>query len=398
MAGTTGVQGRQGPQGQQHGGQQQQAPPAYPFPVGVYDSEAQDGGTFSLAQTTAAQQFPIYNISPTGWIRGVWCDFTMAVTGNVTNNVSYHNDNPWSVVNKITLRDLGQQAVIGPIGGYDWLTLNKFGAYYNIGDPRADVTYTATTGTTGTAGSFTFSLYMPFEIVGRDSLGVAQNKSKPGWTMELWMDSQANTYNQVPSTEGTLTVAFYPVSYTDPIASAPNGRAFSETPPLSGTLQYWRSENEVQPASSSEYDLVNGVGFPIRNIIYKCIDTSAGTRAAGDTDFPSPFQLQYGNVVLFSKSKTRWQSEQGRDFGFGGAAYATNSADAPLQRENGVYPVWFTKDFSLEPGAELRYRYLDTETNTLVRGSGTFGAACTLYVLTNWISPTTKNYYSLIAG
>jgi hypothetical protein len=391
-AGTTGVAGRQAP-AQQGGQQAQQAPPSYPFPVGVYDSEAQDGGTFSLAQITAAQQFPIYNISPTGWIRGVWCDFTMAVTGQSTNSVTFHNDNPWSVINKVTLRDLGQQAVIGPIGGYDWLTLNKFGAYQAIGDPRADVTYTAVTGTGSTAGSFTFSLYLPFEIVKRDALGVAQNKSKPGWTIELWMDSQANTYNQVPSVEGTLTVAFYPVSYTDPIASAPNGRMFSETPPLPGTLQYWRSENEVQPASSSEYDLVNGVGFPIRNIIYKCVDTSAGTRAAGDSDFPSPFQLQYGNVVLFSKSKTRWQSEMGRDF-----LWTSTSADTAQGRENGVYPVWFTKDFSLTPGAELRYRYLDTETNTLVRASGTFGAACTLYVLTNWVSPTTKNYYSLIAG
>src|SRR6185437_11861121 len=75
----------------------------FPFPVGVYDTESQDGGTFSLAQTTAAQQFGIYNISPTGWIRGLWFDFSMAVTGQSTNSVSYHNDNPWSVINKVTL-------------------------------------------------------------------------------------------------------------------------------------------------------------------------------------------------------------------------------------------------------------------------------------------------------
>lgn len=372
---------------------QQVAMRPFPFPVGVYDTEAQDGGTMSLAQTTAAQQFPIYNISPTGWVRGVWADFSMAVTGQSTNSVSYHNDNPWSVINKVTLRDLGQQAIIGPIGGYDWMTLDKFGAYQNIGDPRADATYTATTGTGSTAGTFTFSLYLPFEFVKRDGLGIAENTSKPGWTIEIWMDSQANTYNQVPSVQGTLTISWYPVSYTKPIGAAPNGRSFSQTPPLSGTLQYWRSENEVQPASASEYDLVNGVGFPIRNLIYKCVDTSAGTRASGDTDFPSPFQLQYGNVILFSKSKTRWQSEMGRAFFF-----TSTTPDSAFARENGVYPVWFTSDFTVAPGDELRYRYLDTQTNTLVRGSGTFGAACTLYVLTNWIAPVDKNYYSLVAG
>jgi len=335
----------------------------------------------------------IYNISPTGWIRGLWCDFSMAVTGQSTNSVSYHNDNPWSVINKVTLRDLGQQAIIGPIGGYDWLTLCKIGGYMFVSDPRSELTYTATTGTGSTAGSFTFSLYLPFEFVQRDGLGVAENQSKPGWTVEIWMDSQANTYNQVPSVQGTLTITFTPVSYTKPIAASPAGRPFSQTPPKKGTLQYWRSENESQPASSSEYDLVNGVGFPIRNLIYKLIDTSTGTRATGDTDFPSPATLQYGNVIMFSKTKTRWQSEMGRAFG-----WTVTTADSADARENGVYAWWRTQDFDQLPGNELRYRYLDTATNTLVRISGTFGAASTLYVLTNWIAPVDKDYYGLIAG
>lgn len=368
-------------------------PPAYPFPVGVYGTESQDGGTFTLLQTADPQQYPIYNVSPTGWIRGVWADFTMTVTANVTNSVSYHGDNPFSGINKVTLRDLGQQAVIGPIGGYDWLTMDKHGAYQFIGDPRADLTYTALSGTGSTAGSFTFSLYLPFEFVARDSLGTAENQSKPGWTIELWLDSQANTYNQVPSVMGTMTVAFYPDSYTKPIATAPNGRQFSQTPPLPGTLQYWRSENESQPAGGSEYDLVNGIGFPIRTIIYKCVDTAAGTRAAGDTDFPSPATLQYGNIILRAVSRTRWQSEIGRVFGL-----SNPTPDSALGRENGVYPVWFTRDFSLNAGDELRYRYLDTQTNTLVRLSGSFGAACVLYVLTNWVVPSTRSYYSLIQG
>lgn len=370
-----------------------QAPPAQPwaFPVGVYDQESQDGGTFSLAQTTAAQQFAVYSVSPTGWIRGVWCDFSMAVTGQSTNSVSYHNDNPFSVVQKMTLKDLGQQEVIGPIGGYDWMTLNKYGAYTDISDPRSDLTYTATTGTGSTAGTFTFSLYIPFEFVLRDALGVAENKSKPGWTIEVWMDSQANTYNQVPSVEGTLTCAFYPVSYTDPISGDASGRPYAPTPPEVGTLQYWRSENDVQPASSSEFDLTNGIGFPLRNILYKCVDTSSGNRS--DADWPSPTQLNYGNVILFSKSKTRWQSEIGRSFGF-----TSTTVDTAQGREQGVYPVWFTEDFTNKVGNELRRRYLNTNTNTLVRQQGSYAAACTVYALTNWISAAkANNYAALIA-
>lgn len=368
-------------------------PPAYPFPVGMYDNEAQDGGTFTLAQTTAPQQFPIYNVTPTGWIRGIWFDFAMKVTANVANVVTYSGDNPWSGIQKVTLRDLGQQAVIGPIGGYDWLTLDKFGAYQNIGDPRAELTYTAIAGPGATAGSFTYSLYLPFELVQRDALGVAENKSKPGWTVEIWLNSQAATYNQVPSVQGTMTIAAYPVSYSTPVSATPAGRTFSATPPLPGTLQYWRTENGAMPASSSNYDLVNGIGFPIRNLIYKYLDTASGTRFGGDAAFPSPVTLQYGQVIMFSRTALRWISEMGRPFSFLNAI-----PDTSLGREYGVYVWWRTQDFDMQAGAELRQRYLDTATNTLVRLTGTFAAAGSLNVLTNWVAPVTSNYYSIVQG
>jgi len=373
-------------------GQQAAPAPAYAFPVGMYDNESQDGGTMSLLQAAAPQQFAIYNVTPTGWIRGVWFDFSMAVTGN-TNTVTYSGDNVFSGVNKVILRDLGQQAIIGPIGGYDWMTLNKAGAYQNVADPRADLTYQAVAGPGSTAGSFQFSLYLPFELVQRDALGVAENKSKPGWTVELWLESQAKTYNQVPSVMGTMTVAAYPVSYSTPVSSVPPGRTFSSTPPQPGTLQYWRSENGAMPASSSNYDLVNGVGFPIRNLIYKYLDTASGTRLGGDAAFPSPVTLQYGQVIMFSKSARRWISEMGRPYGW------TNPVpDSALGREYGVYVWWRTQDFDMQVGAELRQRYLDTATNTLVRLTGTFGAAGSLNVLTNWVAPVTASYYSIVQG
>jgi hypothetical protein len=368
------------------------APRPYPYPVGMYDNEAQDGGQMALLQTAAPQQLPIYNITPTGWIRGVWFDFSMVVAANVANVVSYAKDAPASGINKVTLRDLGQQAVIGPIGGYDWVTMNKFGAYQNIGDPRADLTYSAVAGPGATAGSFTISLYLPFEFVARDASGVAENKSKPGWTVELWLDSQANTYNQVPSVMGTMNVVAFPVSYSTPVSATPTGRMFAPTPPQPGTLQYWRTENGALPASSGNYDLVNGIGFPIRNLIYKYLDTASGTRFGGDAAFASPVTLQYGQIIMFSKTKARWISEMGRPFGL------VNGPDTAQGREFGVFVWWRTQDFDMQPGAELRQRYLDTATNTLVRLTGTFGAAGSLNVLTNWIAPVSANYYDIVAG
>lgn len=379
---------------------QQQAPKvaAYPFPVGVYDIEAQDGGTVSVTQTAAPQQVPnYYNITPQGWIAGVWFDFSMAVAGNVTNSVSYHNDNPWSVINKMTLKDLGQQPVIGPIGGYDWMCLNKFGGYQGAGvaDPRADLTYTATTGTGATAGTFTFSLFLPFEFVHRDTLGTADNTSKPGWSVELWIDSQANTYNQVPSTMGTLTIKAFPQGYTKPIGASPAGRPFAQSPPRPGTRQYWASEGGQGAFNGAfTYDLVNGISFPIRNVIYKGVDNGNSTRATGDTDWPDPVTLLYGNVqLLSSRSKNRWISTMGRQFGL-----TSTAADSANGRENGVFVYPRTVDFLPTAGDELRYKYLDTKQGTLLRLQGSTAAAMLLYALTNWIKPANGDYYSLLAG
>lgn len=386
-------------QGQAQGGKQAAPQVAsYPFPVGVYDIQAQDGGTVSVVQTTSPQQVPnYYNITPQGWIAGVWFDFSMAVTGQSTNSVTFHNDNPWSVINKMTLKDLGQQPVIGPIGGYDWMTLNKFGGYPGAGvaDPRADLTYSVTTGTGSTAGSFAFSLFLPFEFVHRDALGTADNTSKPGWSVELWIDSQANTYNQVPSVEGTLTIKAFPQGYTKPLSSSPTGRGYAQTPPRPGTRQYWASEGGQGAFNGAfTYDLVNGISFPIRNILYKGVDNSAGTRAAGDSDWPDPVTLLYGNVQLWSSvSKNRLISQQGRQFGL-----TSTSADTANGRENGVFPYPRTIDFSLTAGDELRYKYLDTKQGTLLRLEGSTSAAMLLYVLTNWIKPTSGGYYSLLAG
>ncbi|MDB5910546.1 MAG: hypothetical protein JWP34_4660 [Massilia sp.] len=373
------------------GGNAPPPPAPWPFPVGVYESTVQDYDV-SVVQTTSAQQLPLWNISPTGWMRGVWMDFRMAVTGQATNSVSYAGDNPFSGVQKVTLYDLGGE-VVQQFTGYDWMCVNKFGAYFGIGDPRNDIQYTATTGTGSTAGSFHFNLYLPLEIVARDALGTVQNESKPGWKIEIYIDSQALTYNQVPSVQGTMRVRGYPDSYTEPAAAAPNGRPFAKTPPLPGTLQYWKSENNTIPAGNGKYDLTNGIGFPIRNMFYKVIDTSTPTRAVGDGDWPDPFQLLLGNVSLKNISKDVYLTKLCRDFGL-----ISSTPDTANARENGVFPQYFTKDFTKDPGSEVRMKYLDTQVNSLVRLNGSFGAANTTNVLVNWIATPSKNRYALIAG
>jgi len=376
------------------------APPRpYPFPVGVYESGVQDYEQ-ALTQTAAPQQFPVWNVSPTGWLRGMWFDFTMTTAGNAATVV--FNGDPtaggFCGVQKVILYDLGGETVL-TLSGYEWLVMNKFGGYFEVGDPRADLTFTQTAGVgAGLGGSFHFLLYLPFEVVARDGLGVVQNESKPGWKVELWADSSAQTYTTPPTTLGSLRCKGFPDSYTEPAAAAPNGRPFAQTPPLPGSLQYWKSENNGLPSGNGKYDLTNGVGFPIRNVIYYARGAGDSLRATGDTNWADPATLLIGNINYFSRSKQLWIGKMSRSFGLASVGTSVPAVDTAQGRENGVFPVWFTQDMSSHPGDELRFKYLDTQVNSLVRLQGSFGAAVTLFALVNWLATPSKNRYALISG
>lgn len=370
----------------------------YPFPVGVYESLTQDYDiTLALGATIAAWvagvQLPLWNISPTGWLRTLWLDVTLTIAGNALTP-TLAADGPWSLFQKMTLYDLGGEVII-QVTGYEWMVLNKFGGYYEIGDPRQDITYSVTAGSGASAGSVHFILAIPFEAVARDGLGTVQNESKPGWKVELYAGGPTDVYGTAPTGTGTasLRVRGYPESYTEPLATAPNGREFAQTPPLPGSLQYWKSENNQQAANALKYDLSNGVGFPIRNIVYYARAVSDGTRATADTNWPDPASLFLGNINIFTKSKNLWLSRLGKDFGL-----TSTTVDTAMGRESGVFPVYFTRDFGLRAGGELRFKYLDTQVNTLLRLTGAPGVALTWFALTNWLATPSKNRYSLIAG
>lgn len=374
------------------------APRPYPFPVGVYESGTQDYD-FSAAQQATPVQMPLWNVSPTGWARGFWFDFLMTTAANAATVV--FNGDPsnggFSGVQKVILYDLGGEVVVS-ITGYEWLVLNKFGGYFDVGDPRADLTFSQTAGAGATGGSFHWIAFLPFEACVRDGLGTVQNESKPGWKVELWMDSSAQTYTTPPTTLGTLRVRGFVDSYTEPAAAAPNGRPFAQTPPLPGSLQYWKSENGSLPAGTAKWDLSNGVGFPIRNIIYYARDAGNSTRATADGNWPDPATLLLGNINYFTRSKNLWISKLSKAFGYAGVGTSIPAADAAQGRENGVFPVWLTQDFGLKPGAELRFKYLDTQVNSLIRLTGSFGGAVNFFALTNWLATPSKNRYALISG
>jgi hypothetical protein len=364
-------------------------PKPYPFPVGVYESLTQDyDNTVTLAASPVLA--PLWNLSPTGWARGAWLDFLFtSTTGTVT---AATGDMPFIGIQRFTLYDLGGEVVL-QLNGYEWMVANKFGGYFDMGDPRADLTFTYVTGAGGTTH---FILYCPFEAVSRDALGTVQNESKPGWKIEIFLD--ANGVAQAASTAGNCRIRGYIDSYTEPSGASPSGRPFSQTPPLPGTLQYWKSENGPLPSGTAKWDLTNGIGFPLRNVFYYVRDAGNSTRATADANWPDPATLLIGNINYFTRSKNLWISKISKAYDYGALGATVPAADSPMGRENGVFPVWFTQDMTTAVGGELRFKYIDTQVNSLVRLTGSFGGTTTFFALVNWLATPTKNRFALIAG
>lgn len=375
-----------------HGGQQAVIP-SWPFPVGVLAADNASDYDESKVMGAAAVKFPDVKVEPSGWLRGLWVDVNGVTAGNALA-VAFKEDGPFSAIDTVLFRDTGGEQIFGPFGGYDWAQTNKWGAYQPAGDPRADLNYKATTGTGATGGSFHFTLYLPLEISAADALGDVENRSENSiYRVELTLAASTAVYSTAPTALPTVEIKTSQDSYYEPIAAmALSGRPVADAPPSPGSLQYWKQEDDTLPSGTASYLITNGIGNGYRGILFKCIDTAAGTRAAGDTDWPALTELTLGTTRIRNLYKATWQDKLGRAFRLTSA-----TPDTAMGRENGVYPLWFTQDVGLEPGNEARRKYLRTKPGNTFKLRGSFGGASTLYVTTNYVVPKNNQFSTIVA-
>jgi hypothetical protein len=326
-----------------------------------------------------AQKLGTFKISPNGWLAGAWCLFQ----GTGFTAGTYAGDNPFSGINKVTFRDVGNREIFGPLTGYEWFTTNKWGGYFaGQPDPRNPAT-----GYVQTATAFTFMLWIPLELVYRDNLGEIENKSSSSsYTLEIFIDSTANT----ATVTGTITWRMRAnlVGYTEPETADSYGRPLSQAPPAAGTVQYWTSEIYNAAAGAARYNQVNGIGYPIRNVAYVAYDNANGTRATGwsfateSGDWPDPATLAFGKVQLFQRPAIMWQNLMAKWF-----ALTNVGPDANFAPENGTFIQAFNREFDGIAGNELRNGYLVTKAGNVLQLSGSAALAVNVHVLTNYVVP-----------
>jgi hypothetical protein len=392
MAGTATATAPAGASGAQA---QQAAPPAAPFRAGTFRTLSSDGYNVSQVVGTTSQPLTPYSPSPNAYIRGIWIQAVMTASGN-SATVAFQPDAPAIAYSSITFQDANEKPIIGPFDGYTLMCVNKFGAYHRLSDPRANAVWSVTTGSGGSGGSFTIVLYVPLEIVSRDALGALQNKSSSSsFQLNLTVNTLANVYSTAPTSAPTLVTTCFEDGWVQPKATDLSGTPLTGAPVQLGTTQYWTRGSYNALNGSQQVQLTQGLGYPVRNFMAINYDVSAGTRSAGDTDWPTTTQFLFKGTSMWNISKTLWKQQVSQTFGLTSA-----TADTANGLENGVYLLWFDQDFDNGPGAELRNGYLGTQQGDQFQVIASWNGNSTMYWVANYVAPAAgpTNLASIRAG
>lgn len=370
-------------------------PPAAPFRAGTIESLSSDG--YVVAQQTGATAVPLtpYTPSPNAYIRGIYIQSVSVAAGNAAT-VALQGDAPWIAYQSITFQDANEKPIVGPFDGYTLMNTNKWGGYFNNGDPRASAVFSVTTGSGATAGSWTYVLYVPLEVVARDGLGALQNKSSSSsFQLLLTINTTANIFSTAPTTAPTITTTCFEDGWVQPKATDNAGTPLTSAPPQLGTTQYWTRGSYNSLNGSQQIQLTQGLGYPVRCFIGFNYDVANGTRATGDTDFPSPVQFLYKGTSIWNVSKTMWKNRMSQLFG-----YNATTADTAWGLENGVYVLAFHADFDNGPGSELRNAYLATQQGDQFQVIASWNGNSTFYWVANYVAPAAgpNNLQSIRAG
>jgi hypothetical protein len=353
------------------------------FICGSRKNDKTDYDSGNVVLTTAEQRLQAYQIAPSGYLRGVYLVVENTAVNTTATTVAYQEDGPWNVLSVIRFLDTNSRPFIGTLTGYDVYLLNKYGGYTFQGDAEATATFSATSGTATTAGTFAFILYLPLEIIARNALGSQLNKSGAAqFALELYAAGTGTVFSTAPATSSTLRVRSALASWLDPEPADARGNPVQQDPPFLNTTQRWEKQAGI-PISAGERTLrFQGIDGLVRMLIFVA-RRNASTRANGEADWPDPISLKYEESFLI-QSRIRLLYRYFVAMAYGYAA----ANEASTGRDNGVYPVWeFIQDFSRKPGNELTRTWLPMSSASNLEMSGTWASAVNLDVLVNKVVP-----------
>lgn len=374
--------------GKAKGGEKAVAPPR-PFRVGVQSHE-ENNYDQTVTQTASTQDYPVFEIPPQGFLRGIYLIFE-AFSTNSAATAAYATgqlDAPFNIIDTISLEDTNSKPLIGPFGGYDLYLVNKYGGYAFGNDPKQLPEYLADTGANDI--NIKFVLKLPVELVNRDALGALPNKSGTNkFRIKTRLAAAATVFSVAPTEAMSCRLRFTPENWWEPDAQDLKGRPLQQSPPASQTTQYWTKGVYQVSTGDNRIQVQQGLGYLLRNYIF-INRTSADLRSStSDGNFPDPATVQFEANVIFDRVRLLWQYHIFRLWNLN-VHVATSDVVAATGgggRDYSVYPLPFNDDFGLQPGAEVRRGYLATSDGSRMEFRGTFGAAANFVVLSNYVAP-----------
>jgi len=353
------------------------------FICGSRKNDKTDYDTGNVTLTTAEQRLLAYQIAPSGYLRGVYLVVENTAVNTTVTTVAYQEDGPFNVLSVIRFLDTNSRPFIGTLTGYDVYLLDKYGGYVFSGDAEQSATYSATSGTATTAGTFAFVLYLPLEIMVRNALGSQLNKSGAAqFTIELYAAGTGTVFSTAPATSSTLRVRSALVSWLDPEPTDARGNPVQQNPPFLNTTQRWEKQAGIPISAGERTYRIQGIDGLVRMMLF-IARRSASTRANGETDWPDPFSMKYEESFLIqSRIRLLFRFMIAQAYGYSAAN------DAAGGRDSGVFPIFeFAQDFERKPGNELSRTWLPMSSASNLEINGNWGSAVTLDILANKVVP-----------
>lgn len=367
----------------------------------------------STALTANSQTLSPADVPAYGFMRSIilLVEATGGVNGAAT--VDGQPDAPWTVLQDVQLTDVSQSAIVGPFDGYSLYLLNKFGGLYGRLDPRQSPAFQALVEGAAALGNFSFLLRFPVEVGNRDALGALANQNASStYKLRITLAGSASVYaTALDTTQPTVRVRAYLEAWTQPAPGDQMGAPQATFPPAHNTTQYW-SQTVATLSSGTQSIRHPRVGNYIRNLIY-VYRTAGGVRQSQDTNFPDPATLSYDTRPLDILQRQVWRHYMAERYyavgpketagGLGNSASDFRLTTTPAggtyapgvgvaqgylpSLDAGVYVYDFAHEFDGRVGQELRDGWLPTVQSTRLELAGNFGAAGTLTILTNDVSP-----------